>query len=118
MKIQRAMYLQILGWLRYSWEVETVDLYTGQLGQYSSRCSSSFKLPYVARPCIGSMGAKTSIYICSGLDMSPEGRSLSWELLFILPVKHTKALLTLSPPKDADNIKNAPIIIEKHMILS
>lgn len=55
-------------------------------------------------------GARLS-FITSGLDMSPEGRSFTWEYLFLLPKIRARVLMSLSPSQDADNIDNAPIYL-------
>jgi hypothetical protein len=55
-------------------------------------------------------GARLTL-ITSGLDITPQGRSFSWEYLFLLPGMGARALFTLSPPEDADDIDSAPIFL-------
>lgn len=47
--------------------------------------------------------------ITSGLDIGPDGRSFTWEFLFLLPGVRARALLTVSPAVEAENIDVAPI---------
>ena len=55
-------------------------------------------------------GARLTL-VTSGLDISPEGRSFSWDYLFLLPGLRARALLGLSPPEDTDDVDNAPIYL-------
>lgn len=59
-------------------------------------------------------GARLSL-VTSGLDISQEGRSFSWEYLFLLPGISARALMSLSPSEDADDVDNAPIYLVQRL---
>jgi len=54
-------------------------------------------------------------FITSGLDMSREGRSFTWEFLFDLPGGRAQALLSLEPSREAAGIDDAPIILVQRL---
>lgn len=60
------------------------------------------------------VGARLTL-VTSGLDISQEGRSFSWEYLFLLPAISARALMSLSPSEDADNVDNAPIYLVQRL---
>lgn len=53
--------------------------------------------------------------VTSGLDISPEGRSFSWEYLFFLPGLRARVLLSMAPSEDADDIDNAPVYLVQRL---
>ncbi len=59
-------------------------------------------------------GARLTL-ITSGLDMSQAGRSFSWEYLFLLPSIRARALMSVSPLEDANDIDNAPIYLVQRL---
>ena len=59
-------------------------------------------------------GARLTL-VTSGLDISPAGRSFSWDYLFLLPDLRARALFGLSPPEDTDDVDNAPIYLEQRL---
>lgn len=52
-------------------------------------------------------------FVTSGLDLSHEGRSFTWEFLFALPTNQTTTRLTLLPAADPEDIDHAPIYLEE-----
>lgn len=49
--------------------------------------------------------------IQSGTDIRTDGRSLFWELLYRLPTKRARAILSLAPFEAANDAERAPIIL-------
>ncbi len=54
-------------------------------------------------------------FITSGLDMSAKGRSFTWEFLFLLPRRCIRALFSLEPSRETDDIDNAPIVLTQRL---
>jgi hypothetical protein len=54
-------------------------------------------------------------FITSGLDMSREGRSFTWEFLFILPKPGVRVLLSVEPSSGAEDIDNAPVMLVQRL---
>ncbi len=50
-------------------------------------------------------------FITSGLDMSANGRSFTWEFLFLLPRRRARDLFSLEPLREAEDVDNAPIVL-------
>lgn len=53
--------------------------------------------------------------VTSGLDISPEGRSFSWEYLFLLPGIRARTLMSVSPSEDTDDIDTAAIYLVQRL---
>jgi len=51
------------------------------------------------------------MFVTSGLDISLEGCSFTWEFSFYLPKRKGQALLSLVPSEEAPEIDDAPIIL-------
>jgi hypothetical protein len=68
----------------------------------------------IAGPEVKTVDASARLtFVASGLNIDHTGRSLTWEFMFVLPSLRAKALMTLAPPDDADDVDRAPI----HMTL-
>ncbi len=50
-------------------------------------------------------------FVTSGLDISREGRSFTWEFLFELPKLRAQALLSLEPAAEAGDPERGPIVL-------
>jgi len=70
----------------------------------------------IVRPVAHELDPRARLtFITSGLDMSREGRSFTWEFLFHLPGGRARALLTLEPNRETGDIDNAPIILVQRL---
>jgi hypothetical protein len=49
--------------------------------------------------------------ITSGLDMSPEGRSRTWEFIFFLPRRKATAMLSLEPDPQSQDVDHAKVVL-------
>lgn len=56
------------------------------------------------------------ISVMSGLNIDHKGRSLIWDLIFVMPRLRAKALYTLSPSDDAEDVDNSPIQITRKLM--
>ena len=56
--------------------------------------------------------------ITSGLDMSHEGRSRTWEFIFFLPKRNATAMLSLEPDTESSDVDSAQCILTQRIKLA
>jgi hypothetical protein len=66
----------------------------------------------IVQPIVHQLDVQARLtFVTSGLDISPEGRSFTWEFSFYLPRGKARALLSLVPSEEATEVDDAPITL-------
>jgi hypothetical protein len=58
------------------------------------------------------------LFVASGLDISPAGRSFTWEFSFELPGRGGQAFLTVGAPDDPPDLDSAPVVLVERFVSS
>jgi hypothetical protein len=70
----------------------------------------------VALPAATEIDAKARlVFITSGLDMQPDGRSRTWEFIFVLPDRIATVMLSLEPDIQLEDPDEASTILTKRV---
>ena len=70
----------------------------------------------LAYPDLQKLDASSGLtFITSGLDLDHRGRSFTWEFMFVVPRLRAKALVTIAPPDDADDVDRAPMQLTRRL---